>query len=270
MALSACIALHGTGLCQCQRAQLYATPTMGLRGGWRAIKRSVRTIRDAAQAEQERLDTVSLSVDEGQIDAQESASINLLAGNGAGGAYGEITRAGFSRLARRLDLGPADHFADLGSGVGGAVMHAVTDFGVASSYGVEISPTRHAKAAERLLRLDPAVGDRITYSLADCCHASEWAVGGGLHGTTVAWTCSLLFGQPLMQRVGERLSASANVRVVASLKRFPTGLVGFTEQFPPEVCEMSWTVLRPLHTHPARGAEVYIYRRSPTPPAVVE
>ena len=60
--------------------------------------------------------------------------------------------------------------------------------------------------------------------------------------------------------------ASRGVRIVASLQRFSGGLSGFTEQRPPEQCEMSWTALQ---THPGApdaydpmpGAPVYIYER---------
>ena len=202
-------------------------------------------------------------VDEGKIAESESAHIDALAGPRAA-TYGEITAKGFTKLAKRLKLGPSDRFADLGSGIGRTVVQAVTEFDVAASYGVEMSPTRHARAMAGRQALATADSERITLVLGDCCESTEWAEGGGLHDATVVWACSKMFGDPLMERIGELIAANGHVRTVASLKHFPGGVIGFTEQRPPEQCEMSWTVSLAIdmdHANSAPGMPVYIYSR---------
>jgi len=220
----------------------------------------------SARAEQDRIDTIARGVDEGKIDDSESAQIAALAGPRAA-TYGEITSKGFSKLARRLGIGPSDRFADLGSGIGRTVVQAVTEFDVAASYGVEISPTRHARARAGKQALNAVDRERIGFGLVDCCESSEWAEGGGLHDATVVWACSTMFGDPLMERIGELVAANGRVRTIATLKRFPGGITGFTEQRPPEQCEISWTVSlatdMDLSNSPP-GMPVYIYCRDPT------
>jgi hypothetical protein len=227
-------------------------PTMAF--SWDAFIQSLNPV--ATRAEKERLDGVSACVDEGRITEEESEAINALVGRGAS-LYGEITPRGFSKLGKRLDLGPTDHFADLGSGVGRIVVQAVTEFDVATSHGVEISASRHDLATKGLQQeLRPEVYSRISYSLADACASSEWSEGGGLHDCTVLWTCSSVFGRRTMLLLRERIAASQCVRLVASANTFPDGIEGFTEIAPPEMCEVSWK----LHPHP--GASVHIYQRN--------
>ena len=217
----------------------------------------------SAREVQDRIETIKRGVDEGKIDDSESAQINALAGPRAA-TYGEITAKGFSKLARRLEIGPSDRFADLGSGIGRTVVQAVTEFDVAYAYGVEISPTRHARAMAGRQALGTEVSERVGFGLADCCESSEWAEGGGVHDATVVWACSLLFGDPLIERISELVTTIGRVRAVASLKRFPGGIIGFTEQRPPEQCEMSWTVSLDTdmdHSNSPPGVPVYIYCR---------
>jgi len=148
------------------------TPTMGIRGVWQRSQAWFKQRKSVALAEQERLNAVSRNVKEGRIASNESAAIDALVGRGSSG-YGEITPKGFRQLATRLAIGPSDHFADLGSGVGKAVVQAVAEFDVLSSYGIEISTTRHGLAVSALDGLDAAVGNRISYSRADCGEALE-------------------------------------------------------------------------------------------------
>ena len=232
-------------------------PAMGLRESWQRYL-------DAP-----RLDAVREHVDAGRITAIESAEIDAIAGGGSS-IYGEITDRGFSKLGKRLGIGPADRFADLGSGTGRAVVQAVTEFKVKAACGCELSPTRHGLAVAGQQELEPAVGGAITYTLADCCSALEWAEGGSLHETTVVWMCSPLFGRRTMLALGDRLAASS-VRLVATMKPFVEvqGLgssleafhLAFTEDLPNELCEMSWTA---GDAAAGPGLPVHIYRRNET------
>ena len=215
-------------------------------------------------AELVRLDAVSTSLTQGRIGKDERAMIEGLAGKGSG-LYGEITPKGFSGLGKRMRLGPLDSFADCGSGSGAAVLQAVSEFDVLHACGVELSPTRHACALRSLSESDVAAA-RTTFVLGDFAAPSEWAAGGALSEPTAVWACSTVFSKALMRQLAQQLSTSRDVRIVASLKRFSGGLPGFTEQRPPEQCEMSWTALQ---THPGApdvydpmpGMPVYIYEQ---------
>ena len=214
-----------------------------------------------------RLDAIRNHVDAGRITAIESEEIDAIAGGGAS-IYGEITDRGFYKLGKRLGIGPADRFADLGSGTGRAVVQAVTEFKVKAACGCELSPTRHGLAVAAQQELEPAIGSAITYTLADFCSASEWAEGCSLHETTVVWMCSPLFGRRTMLDLGDRLAAS-RVRLVATIKPFVEyqGLgrsleafhLAYTEDLPNEHCEMSWTAGDASF---GLGLPVHIYRRN--------
>lgn len=234
-------------------------------GPWRRF-RTWQQKRGALRAvELVRLDAVSASLARGRIDQDERAIVEGLAGKGSS-LYGEITPKGFSGLGRRMRLGPLDSFADCGSGNGAAVLQAISEFDVLHACGVELSPTRHACALRSLSESDVAAA-RTTFVLGDCAAPSEWQAAGALSEPTAVWACSTVFSKELMRRLAQQLSASRGVRVVASLQRFSGGLPGFTEQRPPEQCEMSWTALQ---THPGApdaydpmpGAPVHIYIRN--------
>ena len=157
--------------------------------------------------------------------------------------YGEITPPGFAKLARRMDLGPEDHFADLGSGLGRCTIQAVSEFHAASACGIELAASRHRLAVAALAREEAAISKRVRFLQGDCADESLWAPDvGPLSSVTCLYVSSLLFSSDLMERVGTRIRAASSVRCVASLKRFPEGALGnaFVET-PPEHCETSWT-----------------------------
>ena len=186
--------------------------------------------------------------------------------------YGEITPAGFRTLAQRLRLSARDVFADLGSGHGKAVVQAVAEMGVRAGVGVEIAPPRHERAVALRGTLPAAEAARLTFVLGDCADAALWATAP-LAEATAVYVASLLFDKPLLERVAARLAAAPQLRTVATLRRFPSGLRGFDESEPCERCEMSWT--ENLHVpgepggkHP--GSPVHIYTRKAPAQSVAE
>lgn len=186
--------------------------------------------------------------------------------------YGEITPAGFRTLAQRLRLSARDVFADLGSGHGKAVVQAVAEMGVRAGVGVEIAPPRHEHAVELRATLPAAEAARLTFVLGDCADAAIWATAP-LAEATVVYVASLLFDKPLLERVAARLAAAPQLRTVATLRRFPSGLRGFDESEPCERCEMSWTENlyvpgEPGGKHP--GSPVHIYTRKAPAQSVAE
>ena len=109
--------------------------------------------------------------------------------------------------------------------------------------------------------------------VGDCAATATWA-DERLAGTTVAFVSNLLFPRELTRRLGACLAGVAQLRAVATLRRFPEGsLPGFEECGPCERCEMSWTARiyvagEPRGEHP--GAQVHIYTRRAGSDAVSE
>lgn len=217
----------------------------------------------SAAAETARLNAIFSACAQGRsIAKDEELAIRAIGGNLAA-RYGEITPRGFRTLAARLEIAERDIFADLGSGVGKACHQAVQEYNVRAACGVELSKTRHDRAVEARRALASEDAERIALVNGDCADAALWSVGA-LADATVLWICSELMSDGLMRRIGERVSGSAAVRAVATLKPFPGGLDGYARQELPERCEMSWTAaLSNPNEAPApdAGAPVLIYER---------
>ena len=73
--------------------------------------------------------------------------------------------AKLDRLCRKLELGPADHLLEIGSGWGGLAIHAATHYGCKVTT-TTISREQHQYARDRIERLGEA-GSRITLLLED-------------------------------------------------------------------------------------------------------
>ena len=203
------------------------------------------------------------------IGKEDEQTIRAVGGTHAS-RYGEITPRGLLQLGARLALSPADIFADLGSGLGRACTQAVGDFSVRSAVGVELSSTRHALARAKVSEFLSSHGcaeGRVRLVCADCAGDEVWDPDDGvLRDASVVWMSSALFSEELMNRIGRRLESSESVRAVATLQRFPKGLVGYTRQSRPELCEMSWTAA--LSNPEAAGSDdahggavVHVYER---------
>ena len=207
--------------------------------------------------------------------ASEEAMIERVGGEHAA-TYGEITPLGMTTLGKRMGLGADDVFADLGSGLGRAVVQAVAEFNVKRSVGVELAGSRHRRAMMQLYDLDDGIASRVRFVLGDCADSELWGRGGCLEDVTALYISSLLFAPPLMQRLADRLAtAPACLRMVASLKPFPdAALLGgggddgaairWVKQ-PPEDCETSWTAgmlvadaQGGMSPHPGSAIHVYV------------
>ena len=194
--------------------------------------------------------------------------------------YGDITRLGFRTLGARIELCSSDIFVDCGSGTGRVVLQAAREYGVKRAIGIECSRSRHQIAFEASGAARENLRTRSTFICADCADHQLWTIGGALADATVVFTCSVMFSDALMSRLARCIEESPTVRVVATLKRFPTsteietvteaeekwphGLRGFREVLPPETCETSWMAPRSVD-HPmaaiSPGSNVYIYVR---------
>lgn len=117
-------------------------------------------------------------------------------------ASGEILFASFSNLLGELDVGPEEHFLDLGSGVGRAVVAAALLFPRWMSAGIEIRPSLHQAAMSVKTRLPLNVSDRVHFENGDLFECS-W------HEASVILINSTGFEDDLMLRVAAKLKDTA-------------------------------------------------------------
>lgn len=192
--------------------------------------------------------------------------------------YGEVTPLGVRQIGRVMcmDAASAEEpvvFMDLGSGVGKFVAQAFLEWpAVSAAIGVELSPTRSARAVEAwesLMIDDDADALRRELLSSAPANASVAAVAAKdavrfLEGdmfevdvsrATHVYVASLCFTEPLLARLAQKLAAEApRLRGVATLKPFPQGLPGFelARRFR---AEMSWTL------QSGKGALACLYER---------
>lgn len=207
--------------------------------------------------------------------------------------YGEITALGARQLARGLGLDQVGNrvgpvvFCDLGSGVGKLVVQIFLEQpAVRRVVGVELSAVRCARARaawSALLRSGEAsrlraaaeelgkTGDSNAESEAAASSECHRACGTGLVAAvefveeslftadvseiTHAYVSSLCFDDKLMAELAEKLAAEAmQLRSIASLRKFPRGLSGFSLARSLQV-EMAWTPT-------SGGLMTYVYARN--------
>mgnify|MGYP002041707118 CR=1 FL=1 len=134
-------------------------------------------------------------------------------------------QAGARQVFEELGLYDAEDatFADLGSGVGKLVAQAYLELGV-NAAGVELSRTRHDRGVEAMKRL--AADERV-----EGLRPGAAAALPGLlrHGdllaerpkleATHAYVASLLFDEPMTERLGAALDETGVVRFAALRRR---------------------------------------------------
>mmetsp|Transcript_10803 Transcript_10803/g.33353 ORF Transcript_10803/g.33353 Transcript_10803/m.33353 type:complete len:323 (-) Transcript_10803:80-1048(-) len=181
--------------------------------------------------------------------------------------YGEVGLLSFLRLVERAltyrgagagGLGRSA-FYDLGCGVGKCViMAAVQSAGFARYVGVELLPG--------LCAASRALGARVQAEAARAAEAGgpAWPevsfVEADLFEADVAevthvYVASLCFSDSMLLRLARKLAAEAHrLQVVAALRRFPLGILGF-ETGGNIQAQMTWTAAS------GGGQTVYLYRR---------
>ena len=185
---------------------------------------------------QHRFTREATSVYLSELPAREVEPIRAVGGPLAD-IYGELTEKGFRTLAKRMGLRPGDTFLDLGSGHGKLVIAASKFYGVSSSVGIELSPSRH-HIAQRALAASPAhVRRRCSMVCGDL--ASPGLIEAV--GPTAVYVCNIMFSDDLTNRIALQLSAVTNLRVLAAVVPFALGsLPGFVVDESLALCDMSW------------------------------
>lgn len=165
--------------------------------------------------------------------------------------YGEMTANGWTFLGSAAGVGltPQDHFLDLGSGYGALVLQAVTDFGVQHSMGIELSQDRHDQALQDWKRGSQDVQDK---ALLVCGDAAGAEAGRMIENASVVWCSNLLFDNQFNDRLAGHVGTHGkdSVRVLVSLKEFPSGIDGFELAAVKLPVEMSWTAGKAQPGHP--------------------
>lgn len=188
-----------------------------------------------------------------ELSARELAPIRAVGGPAAD-VYGELSSQGFRTLAKRIGLSPSDAFLDVGSGHGKLVLQA-GNFGVASSTGIEMSPSRHSAALRALAASPRHIRRRASMVCGDVSSTGD-GLDDAVGSATAVYVSNLMFSAELTSRIAQRLEAVVSVRVIAVLVPFAHGsLAGFVADQSPEMCEMSWAVS-------GERTGVTIYRRA--------
>lgn len=146
------------------------------------------------------------------LNSEESTKISSKGGNAT---YGEILFPSLQALLNDLNLTKDDTFYDLGSGVGKACIQAalVTP---AKVIGIELSPTRVAKAREALKRIE------TNYHIKPKVEFREENISDVvLKKSAVVFTCSSCYPEKLLNDIAEKCSKTLGTVRVLSLKPLP-------------------------------------------------
>jgi len=133
--------------------------------------------------------------------------------------YGEITFTALTTLLSVLGASRQDHFFDLGSGTGKAVLQAALQHRVASSTGVELVHERHAVAQRALRLLHAPQGSTTTAVNVSFHHRSMLETD--LSFASIVYVNSLALAAGTLSRLGEKLREVPRGAFVASIKHIP-------------------------------------------------
>ncbi|OGT47826.1 MAG: hypothetical protein A3E83_03110 [Gammaproteobacteria bacterium RIFCSPHIGHO2_12_FULL_41_20] len=134
---------------------------------------------------------------------------------------GEILYPSVSKLLNLANLSTHDVFADLGSGLGKAVLQAFLLSPVKEALGIEIVPALHHQAVLVAQRVKNELPDffvnqrKLTLLQGDFLRLS-------LAQVTVALICSTCFDQPLLQDLGLIINDTPSIRTVFTLRPIVT------------------------------------------------
>jgi SAM-dependent methyltransferase len=146
------------------------------------------------------------------LNAVESAKISSKGGNAT---YGEILFSSLQTLLYELNLTKDDTFYDLGSGVGKACMQ-VALVTPARAVGVELSPSRTAKAREALKRVENSyhIKSKVEFKEENITDVT-------MKKSAVVFTCSACFPDKLLNDIAEKCKKTPGMVRVLSLKALP-------------------------------------------------
>lgn len=175
----------------------------------------------------------------------------MIEDKGGNPTYGEITAKGLEQLIEHFknNLQAHDVFYDLGSGIGKvATQVALTT--PAHAVGIELSPTRHAIAANiknQLLEKNILTGDKLQFIEGNILDVN-------LNNATVIFMCSTCFSDDLMKKITKHIYniPHAHAVQVITLKQLTPENTYKFEKFVPSktfnLC-MTWSDCTPVYTY---------------------
>ncbi|MGH1340846.1 MAG: hypothetical protein ACRBN8_04810 [Nannocystales bacterium] len=184
-------------------------------------------------------------VDGYEIGARQERRIERARGSAT---YGEIMPSASVKLIDALELGPADTFVDLGSGVGKLVMTAALRSKVGRAIGVELGRDRHRDAVS-VVREAEAEGV-LTPGVVEL--RNQDILRTSLAGATVLYTCSTAFPYAFTERVAHRVGRLRRPVRFVTLQELDCDVPGFALT---EVMrlDMSWARKRKVHIYAVSG-----------------
>ena len=201
------------------------------------------------------LDEIYTDMSDG--DEISIAELREIDASGGHAAYGELSIRGMRELRPRLDPQQGDVFYDLGSGTGRAVIQAALEWPVERAVGVELAASRNTIGEKALARVaDASLRRKVDLRVGDIIECK------GCEDASLVYVASLLFDDPFMSRLGQRLSELPKLRRVAVLTRFPeSALPGFVESAENAAPDNDPQVRRERLEVTWGAARVYLYEK---------
>jgi len=182
--------------------------------------------------------------------------------------YGEVTTSSVRAIVASMGISTARDsviFMDLGSGVGKFITQAYLEWPeVVESSGIELSVSRsnEARQAWHWLLTDGHV-QALCGTIKDVSehsHAVKFLQGDFFHAdvgnVTHMYISSVCFNDGMLYKLSHKLSREAKqMLMIASLRQFPSGVVGFEAAGRVDV-DMSWT-----HGS-GKATSLFLYRRN--------
>ncbi|HEV2600721.1 MAG TPA: hypothetical protein VGT41_00350 [Candidatus Babeliales bacterium] len=169
--------------------------------------------------------------------------------------YGEILYDSAQALLQdpELAFGPEDIFYDLGSGVGKMAVQVYLNTPVKKVVGIELSPTRHAKAEKVMQRCTQSNIMQKGRALA-LCHGDMLELD--IDDATIIYMCSTCYPPELLEQLVLKFSKLQPGARIISLKELPN--------YAQHGMEFVKEVRLPMTWSREDGSPVYIYRRTNT------
>ncbi len=159
--------------------------------------------------------------------------------------YGEITYESLKTLLDDLKPNKRDVFYDLGSGVGKVAVQAILDYRFKKSFGIELSESRHKKAAKIRTQLKK---EKKISRYHNLFFTHQNIAETDLKQATIIFMCSTCYPKKLMSTLTNKFSKLKKGTKILTLKSLPKNQK--IELIKKYNLEMTWS----------KGSPVYLYK----------
>jgi len=133
--------------------------------------------------------------------------------------YGELYYYSVVKLLKYLHLTQADHFLDVGSGLGKVVFQIFLTTAVSSVTGIEINTQRHSIACEVRKMMEKKLLE--AFNNKKLCLINDDFLKSNFNNITVVYVCSTVFSFELLSNMGSKINSMPNVQKVVSFRKLP-------------------------------------------------